>query len=91
MGRLRVFSGKDLCRFLSQHGFQQVRQRGSHAVMQKRTEASTVTVPVPMHDEVRIGTLQSIIRQSGLARQLFEYEKAVSPRNAENVPSSDWL
>ena len=74
LARLRVFSGKELCRLLSQHGFQQVRQRGSHAVMQKRIEASTVTVPVPMHDEIRIGTLQSIIRQSGLARQLFEYE-----------------
>lgn len=74
MGRLRVFSGKELCRLLSQHGFQQVRQRGSHAVMQKRIGNSTVTVPVPMHDEIRIGTLQSIIRQSGLARQLFEYE-----------------
>ena len=42
--------------------------------MQKRTDISTVTVPVPMHDEIRIGTLQSIIRQSGLARTLFEYE-----------------
>ena len=58
---------------LSQHGFQQVRQRGSHAVMQKRTELSTVTVPVPMHDEIRIGTLQSIIRQSGVARELFRF------------------
>ena len=74
MGRLRVFSGKELCRLLTQHGFQQVRQRGSHAVMQKRTELSTVTVPVPMHDEIRIGTLQSIIRQSGLAREIFENE-----------------
>lgn len=74
MGRLRVFSGKELCRLLSQHGFQQVRQRGSHAVMQKRTANSTVTVPVPMHDDIRMGTLQSIIRQSGLARALFEYE-----------------
>lgn len=74
MGRLRVFSGRELCRLLMQHGFQQVRQRGSHAVMQKRTETSTVTVPVPMHNEIRIGTLQSIIRQSGLARALFEYE-----------------
>ncbi|MGH8687227.1 MAG: type II toxin-antitoxin system HicA family toxin [Burkholderiales bacterium] len=74
MGRLRVFSGKELCRLLSQYGFQQVRQRGSHAVMQKRTETSTVTVPVPMHDEIRIGTLQSIIRQTGLPRRLFEHE-----------------
>lgn len=73
MGRLRVFSGKELCRLLTQHGFQQVRQRGSHVVMQKRAANTTVTVPVPMHDEIRIGTLQSIIRQSGLVRTLFEY------------------
>jgi len=49
-------------------------QRGSHAVMQKRTETSIVTVPVPLHDEIRAGTLQSVIRQSGLARLLVEYE-----------------
>jgi predicted RNA binding protein YcfA (HicA-like mRNA interferase family) len=29
-------------------------------------------VPVPDHVEIRIGTLQSIIRQSGLPRRLFE-------------------
>jgi predicted RNA binding protein YcfA (HicA-like mRNA interferase family) len=40
--------------------------------MQMRTTDSTITVPVPDHREVRIGTLQSIIRQSGLARALFE-------------------
>lgn len=40
--------------------------------MQKRGEGSTITVPVPDHDELRIGTLQSIIRQSGLPRVLFE-------------------
>ena len=42
--------------------------------MQKRTEATTITVPVPDHKEIRIGTLQSIIRQSQLARELFEAE-----------------
>jgi predicted RNA binding protein YcfA (HicA-like mRNA interferase family) len=40
--------------------------------MQKRTADSTITVPVPDHREVRIGTLQSIIRQSQLPRDLFE-------------------
>lgn len=42
--------------------------------MQFKTENSTVTVPVPLHDELRRGTLQSIIRQSGLAKSLFETE-----------------
>jgi len=40
--------------------------------MQKRSESSTITVPVPLHSEVRFGTLQSIIRQSQLPRHLFE-------------------
>ena len=72
MGRLRVLSGREVCIILADHGFMQVRHRGSHIIMQKKVEGSTVTVPVPDHDEVRIGTLQSIIRQSGLPRTLFE-------------------
>jgi predicted RNA binding protein YcfA (HicA-like mRNA interferase family) len=40
--------------------------------MQKKVGSSTVTVPVPDHAELRIGTLQSIIRQSGLPRAHFE-------------------
>ena len=34
--------------------------------MQKTDDAGTVTVPVPMHDELKRGTLRSIIRQSGI-------------------------
>jgi predicted RNA binding protein YcfA (HicA-like mRNA interferase family) len=71
MGKLRVLSGRDACRILEQHGFQIVRQRGSHIVMQRRTDLGTVTVPIPDHPELRIGTLQSIIRQSGIARTAF--------------------
>jgi predicted RNA binding protein YcfA (HicA-like mRNA interferase family) len=40
--------------------------------MQKRTIQTTLTVPVPDHNEIKIGTLLSIIRQSGLPRNLFE-------------------
>ena len=75
MGKLRVFSGKQVCRLLEQHGFINVRQRGSHVVMQKKTESSTITVPVPFHSTIRIGTLQSIIRQSKLPRELFEVQE----------------
>ena len=72
LGKLRVFSGAELCALLVANGFSEVRRRGSHVVMQKRTNDSTITVPVPDHKEIRIGTLQSIIRQSQLARELFE-------------------
>ena len=72
MARLRVLSGAEVCRILAQHGFVEVRQRGSHVVMQKRAGKTTVTVPVPDHDELRRGTLLSIVRQSGLPRAPFE-------------------
>ncbi|CUS32855.1 type II toxin-antitoxin system HicA family toxin [Candidatus Nitrospira nitrificans] len=72
MGKLRVLSGRDVCRILEQHDFQIVRQRGSHIVMQRRTDFGTVTVPIPDHTEIRIGTLQSIIRQSGVPCTAFE-------------------
>ncbi len=72
MGKLRVLSGKQVCAILAQYGFLEVRQRGSHVVMQKKFSDTTVTVPVPDHAELRIGTLQSIIRQSGVLRSEFE-------------------
>ncbi|MCA6622304.1 MAG: type II toxin-antitoxin system HicA family toxin [Pseudanabaena sp. M165S2SP1A06QC] len=72
MGRLRVLSAKQVCQILADNGFEQVRQRGSHIIMQKKIEDSTITVPVPNYSEVKIGTLQSIIRQSGLPKALFE-------------------
>ena len=72
MARLRILSGKEVCAILRESGFEEVRRRGSHVVMQKKTTSGTITVPVPDHGEIRIGTLQSIIRQSGVARSEFE-------------------
>jgi len=54
MARLRALSGREVCRILQQHGFTEVRRRGSHVVMQRRTETGTTTLPVPEHNEIRI-------------------------------------
>ncbi|MHB8258275.1 MAG: type II toxin-antitoxin system HicA family toxin [Acidiferrobacterales bacterium] len=67
-----VLSGRDVCRVLEKHGFAEVRRRGSHIVMQRRVEAGSATVPVPDHPEPEIGTLRSVIRQSGSPRSEFE-------------------
>lgn len=75
MPKLRKLSGREACKILEKHGFVIVRQKGSHIMMQKREGNSTRTVPVPNHDELRIGTLLGIIRQSGLPRELFETGK----------------
>jgi predicted RNA binding protein YcfA (HicA-like mRNA interferase family) len=72
LGKLKVLSGKEVCLILMAHGFEQVRQKGSHVIMQKQVNSSTITVPVPQHAEIKVGTLTSIIRQSQLPRSLFE-------------------
>jgi predicted RNA binding protein YcfA (HicA-like mRNA interferase family) len=72
LGRLRVPSGREVGAILAHHGFTEVRRRGSHIIMQRKDVGDTTTVPVPDHPEIRRGTLQSIIRQSGLPRALFE-------------------
>jgi predicted RNA binding protein YcfA (HicA-like mRNA interferase family) len=72
MPHLRVLSGKDVCKILAQNGFEEVRRKGSHIIMQKRQRNSTLTIPVPDHAELKMGTLLGIIRQSGLPRTLFE-------------------
>jgi predicted RNA binding protein YcfA (HicA-like mRNA interferase family) len=72
MGRLRVLSGRAICRILERRGFSEVRRHGSHIIMQRRAQGTTQTVPVPDHAEVKIGTLLAIIRQSGVPRGDFE-------------------
>lgn len=72
MGKLRVLSGKEVCAILQRHGFVQVRQRGSHVIMQRAVGGMTTTVPVPDHAAIRIGTLRSILRQAGVPRAEFE-------------------
>ncbi|MGA2497224.1 MAG: type II toxin-antitoxin system HicA family toxin [Tepidisphaeraceae bacterium] len=67
-------SGRDACRILEEHGFRFVRQKGRHRIMQLALADTTITVPVPDHDELRVGTLLSVIRQSRLPRELFECE-----------------
>lgn len=66
MSRLPALSGKEAIRALAKVGFQQVRQAGSHIVLQRTIPSSTITVVVPNHPELARGTLRSIIRQAHL-------------------------
>ena len=61
-----------MCTLLARNGFVEVRQKGSHCIMQKRGLHTSITVPVPMHADLKPGTLSSIIRQSQLPKNLFE-------------------
>jgi len=58
MPKLRAFSGAELCNFLSEHGFERVRQRGSHVIMRR----GQVSLPVPLHRQLDRGTLRGMER-----------------------------
>jgi len=72
LAKLKVLSGTDVCKILSDHEFTEIRRKGSHVIMQKKIHDGTITVPVPDHKKIRKGTLQSIIRQAKLPRKEFE-------------------
>ncbi len=64
MPKLRRVSGREAIRALERLGFEQVRQRGSHVVLKKRTPEGAVGCVVPLHRELAIGTLRGILRQA---------------------------
>lgn len=64
MPKLPVLSGQQLVKALERLGFEQVRQRGSHVVMRR----DGVGCVVPMHKEVKTGTLAGILRQAGVTQ-----------------------
>ena len=53
-------------------GFAEISQRGSHVKFVKQTRGGVLTVIVPRHREVAVGTLRSILRQAGLRADQFE-------------------
>lgn len=61
--RLPTLSGAELVSALQRLGFEQVRQRGSHVVMRRGTTGCVV----PLHRELKTGTLSGILRQAGVA------------------------
>ena len=67
MPSLPVVSGQDVTDALQRLGFDKVRQKGSHVVMQR----GSVGCVVPLHREVKKGTLATIIRQAGLTQDEF--------------------
>ena len=64
MPNLPHLSGREVVHVLERLGFVQVRQRGSHVVMKKPTPEGSVGCVVPLHGEVAIGTLHSILKQA---------------------------
>ena len=64
----RDISGTEALRALERLGFSIVRQSGSHV----RLARGDRRVTVPMHRNLVVGTLQSILRQAGVSPEDFQ-------------------
>jgi predicted RNA binding protein YcfA (HicA-like mRNA interferase family) len=60
MPRLPHLSGREIIRALEHLGFEAVRQNGSHVVMRCGSRGCVV----PLHQQVKIGTLAGLLRQA---------------------------
>jgi predicted RNA binding protein YcfA (HicA-like mRNA interferase family) len=71
MPKMPRISSKEAIRALERLGFDQVRQTGSHVVMKKETEDGEIGCVVPLHRELKIGTLSSILKQAQISIEEF--------------------
>ena len=65
--RLPRISGQECLRALQRRGFSVVRQRGSHVVMRLGDRGCVV----PMHHELKVGTLHGVLKQGGVDPEQF--------------------
>lgn len=67
MPKLPHISGAAIIKALERLGFARVRQSGSHVIMRRGSKGCVV----PLHSEVKIGTLAGILRQAELTQAEF--------------------
>ena len=64
-------SGKQAIKILEAKGFAIVRQKGSHVVLTKLQNNKKFITVVPLHKELKKGTIRSIAKLAGLTPQDF--------------------
>lgn len=69
--KLPRVSGLEVIKILAKIGFGQLDQHGSHVILIKEVEGKKLKPVVPLHKELAVGTLLSIIKQAGLTRDEF--------------------
>jgi predicted RNA binding protein YcfA (HicA-like mRNA interferase family) len=67
LSELPHVSGTEAIRALERLGFVVVRQRGSHVMMRR----GSVGCVVPLHRQIKRGTLGGILRQAGVDAEAF--------------------
>ncbi|EKD80564.1 MAG: hypothetical protein ACD_40C00055G0001 [uncultured bacterium] len=66
------YTAKQVLKALHRLGFSEVTQNGSHLKVRGIRDGKLQTAIIPMHHEVAIGTLSSILRQANVTKQELE-------------------
>ena len=69
--KLPLISGIDVIKRLKKAGFIATRQKGSHVRLEKYHNGKTIKITVPLHKEMKKGTLNRIIKDAGLNLEEF--------------------
>ena len=73
MPKLRKVSGTKLLKILcNKFGFKVIRQRGSHVMIIKESKLGKFGTVIPMHQELKIGTLKGILKQAKISEEEIE-------------------
>ena len=67
MPKLPHVSGAAVIRALERPGFEKARQSGSHVIMRRGSKGCVV----PLHSEVKVGTLAGVLRQAEVSADEF--------------------
>lgn len=67
MPKLPRVSGAEIIRALERIGFIRIRQSGSHVILRRGSKGCVV----PMHSEVKVGTLAGVLRQAEVSAEEF--------------------
>jgi predicted RNA binding protein YcfA (HicA-like mRNA interferase family) len=71
MPKMPRISSREAIQALERLGFEQVRQTGSHVVMKKETQEGEIGCVVPVHRELKVGTLSGILKQAQVTVEEF--------------------
>jgi predicted RNA binding protein YcfA (HicA-like mRNA interferase family) len=71
MPKLPIISGKKAISTFEKMGFIKSRQTGSHVVLKKSISDGEIVCVVPLHRELRRGTLSGIIKQAQVTADDF--------------------
>lgn len=70
--KIPLISGIEVIKRPKKTGFVATRQKGSHVRLEKSMSDTTIKITVPLHSELKKGTLNRIIKDSGLTLEEFE-------------------